>query len=98
MIKKIGRGDLHFHNLGDTFAIMRYLETRDIYQVFKELGHTSVKVTEKYAKFRISRLEQDFPILAKEYHKKRDINSQVRDTLLWDINPFNAPVQEDIMA
>jgi len=98
VMRKIGREDLHFHNLRDTFAIMRYLETRDIYQVSKELGHTTVKVTEKYAKFRISRLEQDFPILAKEYRKIRNVNSQMRDTLLWDTNLFNAPVQEDIMA
>ena len=67
--KAIGREDLHFHNLRDTFAVMRYLETRDIYQVSKELGHTSVKVTEKYARFQLRRLEQDFPSLAKGYNE-----------------------------
>ena len=46
---------------------MRYLETRDIYQVSKELGHTSVKVTEKYAAFNLRKLAQDFPILARNY-------------------------------
>ena len=65
--KEIGREDLHFHNLRDTFAVMRYLETRDIYQVSKELGHTSVKVTEKYAAFNLRKLAQDFPILARNY-------------------------------
>jgi len=63
----ISREDLHFHNLRDTFAVIRYLTTRDIYQVSKELGHTTVKVTEKYAQFRMKRLEQDFPTLALGY-------------------------------
>ena len=64
---EIGRENLHFHNLRDTFAVMRYLETRDIYQVSKELGHTTVKVTEKYAMFSIRKLENDFPKLAGHY-------------------------------
>ena len=67
VVREIGRGDLHFHNLRDTFAVIRYLETRDIYQVSKELGHTSVKITEKYAQFNLRRLAQDFPSLANNY-------------------------------
>ena len=67
VVRSIGREDLHFHNLRDTFAVMRYLETRDIYQVSKELGHTSVKITEKYAQFNLRRLAQDFPHLADNY-------------------------------
>ena len=76
MIQKIGRGDLHFHNLRDTFAIMRYLETRDIYQVSKELGHTSVKITEKYALFSLRKLSQDFPLLSENYlHRDNSVDS-----------------------
>ncbi|MBT4734756.1 MAG: tyrosine-type recombinase/integrase [Candidatus Marinimicrobia bacterium] len=70
---EIEREHLHFHNLRDTFALMRYLETRDIYQVSKELGHSSVKVTEKYAKFQVRRLAEDFPKLAKKYVPQRAI-------------------------
>lgn len=81
---EIGREDLHFHNLRDTFAVMRYLETRDIYQVSKELGHTSVKVTEKYARFRLRRLEQDFPSLSLGYNengRKNNVpDTEKRDT------------------
>ncbi len=72
--------------LPDTFAVMRYLETRDIYQVSKELGHTSVKVTEKYARFRLRRLEQDFPSLAHGYGSNMLENgipdTQNRDTAI----------------
>ena len=64
---ELGKSRLHFHNLRDTFALIRYLETRDIYQVSKELGHTTVKVTEKYAMFSIRKLQKDFPILAGQY-------------------------------
>ena len=63
-VRLIGRGELHFHNLRDTFAIIRYIQTRDIYQVSKELHHSSVSVTEKYANFySMEELESDFPSL-----------------------------------
>ena len=55
----------HFHNLRHTFAVRKYLQTRDIYQVKKELGHSSVTTTEKYAKFSLRRLAHDFPSLNK---------------------------------
>ena len=62
-VREIGKGDLKFHNLRDTFAVMRYLETRDIYQVSKELGHSSVKVTEKYLTHELTKIRPDFPSL-----------------------------------
>ena len=52
-----------FHCLRDTFAVMRYLETRDLYLVCKELNHTTIKTTEKYAQFSLRRLEQDFKVM-----------------------------------
>ena len=39
----------HFHCLRHTFAVRRYLQTRDIYLVKKEMGHASVTTTEIYA-------------------------------------------------
>ena len=53
----------HLHCLRHTFAVRRYLQTRDIYLVKNELGHESVTTTEKYAKFSLRRLESDFPSL-----------------------------------
>ena len=53
-----------FHMLRHTFAVRKYLQTRDIYQVCKELGHTSIKTTEIYTQFSFARLEQDFPTLS----------------------------------
>ncbi len=50
-----------FHNLWDTCAVRHYLKTREIYAVKMLLGHASVVMTEKYAKFEPRRLEQDFP-------------------------------------
>ena len=55
--------DKHLHHIRHTYAVGRYLEIRDIYQVAKELGHSSLTTTEIYAKFNLSRLEQDFPSL-----------------------------------
>ena len=40
----------HLHCLRHTFAVRRYLQTRDIYLVKQELGHSSVVTTEIYAK------------------------------------------------
>ena len=53
----------HLHCLRHTFAVRRYLQTRDIYLVKQELGHQSVVTTEIYAKFSLRRLENDFPSL-----------------------------------
>ena len=53
----------HLHCLRQTFAVRRYLQTRDIYLVKQELGHSSVVTTEIYAKFSLRRLESDFPSL-----------------------------------
>lgn len=57
----------YLHCLRDTYAVRRYLQTRDIYLVAKELGHSTVKTTEKYANFNLRRLEQDFPSIVKEW-------------------------------
>ena len=51
----------HFHCLRNTYAVMRWYETGDIHLVCKELNHTSIKMTEKYADFQPHRLKQDFP-------------------------------------
>ena len=50
----------HLHCLRHTFAVRRYLQTRDIYLVKQELGHSSVVTTEIYTKFSLRRLEADF--------------------------------------
>jgi site-specific recombinase XerD len=63
-----------FHSLRHTFAVRRYLETRDLYRVAKELGHKSIITTQIYANFNFRRLEQAFPDLAKDYLKRFDVD------------------------
>ena len=55
--------DYYLHCLRHTFAVRRYLQTRDIYLVKKEMGHASVTTTEIYAEFSLRRLARDFPTL-----------------------------------
>ena len=86
-VRDIGRPELKFHNLRDTFALMRYLETRDIYQVSKELGHSSVKVTEKYLTHELSMLKADFPSLARDYNARKQAENDERDTVVRDTEP-----------
>jgi len=57
-----------FHDLRHTAAVRMYLKTRDIYAVARQLGHSSVLTTEKYARFENKRLEQDFPDLVQSKH------------------------------
>lgn len=80
--KSVGLGHHRFHDLRHTFGVRRYLETRDIYQVMKEMGHAKVSMTEKYADFEISELRHDFPTLLNE--PKRSIfgkwDTDIRDT------------------
>ena len=78
----VGLGHHRFHDLRHTFGVRRYLMTRDIYQVMKEMGHAKVSMTEKYADFEISELRHDFPTLLNE--PKRSIfgkwDTDIRDT------------------
>ena len=61
----------HLHCLKHTFAVRRYLQTRDIYRVKQELGHASVVTTEIYAKFSLRRLEMDFPSLVNSNNNRK---------------------------
>ena len=65
----------HLHCLRHTFAVRRYLQTRDIYLVKQEMGHASVTTTEIYAQFSLRRLEMDFPSLVEltENGKNREL-------------------------
>ena len=51
------------HCLRHTYAVRKYIETRDIFLVCKLLHHKNVSTTERYARLNIHRLEQDFPRL-----------------------------------
>ncbi len=89
----IGIKDKHLHHIRHTFAVRRYLEIRDIYQVAKELGHSSVTTTEIYAKFNLSRLERDFPSIF--HRRKKVIKSDeigFRDTDIRDTRYINAGI------
>lgn len=91
--KMVGINDKHFHHIRHTYAVRRYLEVRDIYQVAKELGHSSVTTTEIYAKFNLSRLEQDFPSFATTYKKDVfDVKYGIRDTLFRDTLQLNSGI------
>lgn len=89
----VGIEDKHFHHIRHTYAVRRYLELRDIYQVAKELGHSSVTTTEIYANFNLSRLEQDFPSLVGSPQigvKEKKLG--IRDTDIRDTRYINSSI------
>ena len=89
-LKSIKKGDIRtLHCLRHTFAVRRYLETRDIYSVKTELGHSSVVTTEKYANFDLRKLEEDFPSLV--YGQTSQI-IRFMDTNTVDTNPGIASI------
>ena len=53
----------HLHSIRHTFAVRRWAITGDIKMVSQEIGHASVVMTEKYAKCKLPRLQDDFPSL-----------------------------------
>ena len=73
--------DNKFHDLRHTFAVRRYLMTRDIYQVMKEMGHSKVTTTQIYADFQLNRLRHDFPTIV--YTPNKPIFGK-EDTILED--------------
>ena len=83
----------HFHCLRHTFAVRRYLQTRDIYLVKQEMGHSSVTTTEIYAKFSLRRLEMDFPSLT-ESNKIGENREKVHGFKVHkpSVNPLSASI------
>jgi len=67
-----GFGHHKFHNLRDTYAVRRWAITGDIHLVSKELGHASVTMTEKYTKFKLRRLMDDFPSISPQIQMRLD--------------------------
>ena len=83
----------HLHSIRHTFAVRRYLQTRDIYQIKQEMVHSSVTTTEIYAKFNLRRLEMDFPSLvnnSKSLEKREKVHGfEVHKP---SVNPLNASI------
>ena len=52
------------HSLRHTYAVRRWAITGDIKMVSQEIGHSSVVMTEKYAKFNLRKLRDDFQSIA----------------------------------
>ncbi len=69
--KEAGVKGKKFHSLRHSFALMTWIRTGDLYLTAKLLGHTSVSTTQIYTQFLPSKLEADFPSLAK--HTRRII-------------------------
>ena len=61
--RSVGIKGKTLHNLRDTYAVRRWAITGDIKMVSDEIGHSSVVMTEKYAKCKLPRLQDDFPSL-----------------------------------
>jgi len=92
-LREAGIQQKKFHCLRHTFAVRRYLQTRDIYQVAKQLGHSSVATTEIYMRFSFKRLEQDFPDLVEGYHMVNcDPKKKTADIILTDISNSESPI------
>ena len=51
------------HSLRHIYAVRRWAIKGDIKMVSQEIGHSSVVMTEKYAKFNLRKLRDDFPSL-----------------------------------
>jgi integrase len=55
----------HLHNTRHTFAVREWLRTNNIYMVKKQLGHSSIAVTEGYEEHKRSRIARDHKSLMK---------------------------------
>jgi len=76
---------INLHCLRHTFAVVQWIVSSDIYEVKNLLGHTSVKTTEKYARFNVERLANDFPSAYQIRLKVEKVRGNVfRDTLIRD--------------
>ena len=89
---KIGILNKHFHCLRHSFGARRILETNgNIYQVRDEMGHSSVTITERYAKLDRKRVEHDFPSINKA------LQIAIMDTLSMDTTLNTTKVNREDM-
>ena len=89
-LRKIGITDRHFHCIRHSYGARRILETNgNIYQVRDEMGHSSVSITERYAKLDRKRVKYDFPSI----HKASQI--AIMDTLSMDTTPTLSKVNRE---
>jgi len=79
------------HCLRHTFAVQKYLETRDIYEVCKRLNHDKLSTTLIYSKFSWKRLEQDFPTLLPKQAKNGKGETTKGETIQY--NEYISPLQ-----
>ena len=94
----IGRGELRFHNLRDTYAVRAYLKSKDLYMISKILGHTNVTTTQKYASFNLMKLKNDFPSLASNYSNMTDSIAPVGYTEMGDTSQLKTTAFEEKLA
>jgi len=93
-LKKLGqyKKGYSLHSLRHTYAIKRWLETGDIHRVAKELGHSSITVTEQYASYNIRRISKDFNSLELDKNNRPDTeyrNFKYRNSAL---SSFGKPI------
>jgi len=87
---EIGILNRHFHCIRHSYGARRILETNgNIYQVRDEMGHSSVIITERYAKLDRKRIEYDFPSINKT--SKMDI----MDTLSMDTGLISGRINRE---
>ena len=58
--QSVNKGKI-LHSLLHIYAVRKLAITEDIKMVVDEIGHTSVVMTEKYARCNLRRLQDDFP-------------------------------------
>ena len=58
--KHLGFNGKTLHSLRHTYSVRRWAIMGDIKMVSQEIGHSSVVLTEKYAKFNLIKLRDDF--------------------------------------
>ena len=85
-IRDVGLDDnVTLHSLRHTYAVKRYLTTRDIYLVKEELGHSTVTTTEIYTKFPIQRIASDFPSIIQSNQSSKEMGKNgIKDTDIKD--------------
>ena len=85
---RVGFKGYTLHCLRHTYAVTQWIVSNDIYEVKNKLGHTSVTTTEKYARFNLDELAQDFPSAYQVRLEVDKVRKNAIDTPLSD-TPFN---------
>ena len=98
LLERAGIEDFRFHDLRHTFASWYMMNGGDLYELAKILGHSNIKMTERYAKLARQHIARTGSTAREMWklHGRRRSGSKSRRTPVDDVRVLFARLKPDV--